>query len=380
MNYPYFVYPQQNRNYPSSLRLDSPRLEPEFDKREARRSVAKLFLATAFFILISTAVVFIVEFALALVFRADIASKLLGNPYVLFGIQVLSMYLIAFPIFLFMTRDLTRKSDFDYVGARSRDYYGRYSCLEEKSKKDGMSFREFIGLFFVCTTVMLVGSAISSFITSVISSLLGHTVVNATSDLILETPIGLVILVVVIIGPIVEEMIFRKVFIDVLGVYGNRFAIALSSFAFGFFHGNLSQLIYATLLGFILGYIYVKTHRIILPIIMHMLVNFFGTVPVLLVSESLNRLASIEEIAEEDVLSYIPDLLSAYGYIIIQYGFALIGLIVFIYSIAKRIYSVPNECELSIPAKNLPRIAFFNKGVLLFYLICVLEILLSLLQ
>ena len=50
---------------------------------------------------------------------------------------------------------------------------------------------------------------------------------------------------------------FRKLIIDRMSIYGDKLAIIVSSIAFGLFHGNFYQIFYATLIGFILGYVLV---------------------------------------------------------------------------------------------------------------------------
>ena len=101
---------------------------------------------------------------------------------------------------------------------------------------------------------MFVGNMIGSSLNGIIGTILGHEIKNSTSDLIETTPLWLVFLVVVIIGPIVEELMFRKLMIDRLGRYGDAVAITVSSIAFGLFHGNFYQFFYAAMLGFVLGY------------------------------------------------------------------------------------------------------------------------------
>ena len=379
MKYQYNLYPERNSDYLHSMNLNSYDRSAAytFDKRDARKSVSKLFLAATAYILIATILISIVEIGMIIFLGNDAALSLFSDPSFLLLLQVVTMYLIAFPIFLVMTKGLTRKSDFDYIERHSLGYNGFYEKMNNKEYRDGISFKEFIGLFFVCYSVMIFGSIISETLISILSGILGHNISNATSDLLLDTPIGIVILVAVVIGPIVEELMFRKVFIDVLGVYGQKFGIVLSSLAFGFFHGNLSQLLFATLLGFILGYIYTKTGRITLTIIMHMLVNFFGTVPTLLATESLNRVSEAELNGTLDSIA-TSDLLSVYGLMLMQYGFAIIGIIVFIKCIKNGVYSLNNECPIRIPASKVPRIAFFNLGVLCFYAFALIQILLSL--
>ncbi len=88
------------------------------------------------------------------------------------------------------------------------------------------------------------------------------------------------IVFVVILAPIFEELLFRKLLIDRIYGYSEIAAILLSGFMFGLFHKNLQQFIYATVIGIIFAYIYIRTGRLRYSIILHMLINFMGSVVV----------------------------------------------------------------------------------------------------
>jgi len=88
------------------------------------------------------------------------------------------------------------------------------------------------------------------------------------------------ILAIAVLGPIVEELIFRE------GVCGNLIrngmnpwkAIWISSILFGLIHFNPAQVPFAILMGIILGMIYVKTGNIVVTSIIHILNNSFAIV------------------------------------------------------------------------------------------------------
>ena len=50
----------------------------------------------------------------------------------------------------------------------------------------------------------------------------------------------------VVLAPVMEELIFRKVLIDRTIVYGDKAAVVLSGLLFGVFHGNFHQFFYAS--------------------------------------------------------------------------------------------------------------------------------------
>lgn len=84
----------------------------------------------------------------------------------------------------------------------------------------------------------------------------------------------LVILAVAILGPILEEIIFRKI---IFGSLYNRmpffFAALISSLVFSVAHRELEHTILYAAMGFTFAFLYVKTKRIIVPIVAHVSMN-----------------------------------------------------------------------------------------------------------
>ncbi|NRG44584.1 CPBP family intramembrane metalloprotease [Bacillus sp. CRN 9] len=85
---------------------------------------------------------------------------------------------------------------------------------------------------------------------------------------------AIVILVVSIIGPILEEIIFRKIIFGSLHKRLNFFLSALiSSLIFSLAHGEIEHLILYAAMGFTFAFLYVKTKRILVPIFAHVVMN-----------------------------------------------------------------------------------------------------------
>lgn len=87
-----------------------------------------------------------------------------------------------------------------------------------------------------------------------------------------------------VLVPIAEEMVFRGAILrTLLNLCGHRWhwgAIVLSALLFGLAHGNMAQLLNATLLGCLLGWLYYRSGSIAPGIVFHMVNN---SVAVLLV-------------------------------------------------------------------------------------------------
>ncbi len=83
-----------------------------------------------------------------------------------------------------------------------------------------------------------------------------------------------VMIVSSIIGPILEEIVFRKIIFGALYKKMNFFfAALLSSVIFGFAHFEPIHIILYSAMGFTFAFLYVKTKRILVPIIAHMTMN-----------------------------------------------------------------------------------------------------------
>ena len=91
-----------------------------------------------------------------------------------------------------------------------------------------------------------------------------------------NVPIFIILLFVVIISPIFEELLFRKILLEKLLPYGKVIAIAISSLFFGLFHANLEQLLYTMFLGVLCANIVIITGKIKYAIYLHMSFNLFG--------------------------------------------------------------------------------------------------------
>jgi membrane protease YdiL (CAAX protease family) len=94
----------------------------------------------------------------------------------------------------------------------------------------------------------------------------------------------LCILILSVLGPVTEEICFRY------GVMGSllesarwrRWAIPVSALLFGVIHMNPPQIIAAFVLGLFLGWLYLRTRSLWLPIICHVVNNTNSTVIALL--------------------------------------------------------------------------------------------------
>ena len=106
-----------------------------------------------------------------------------------------------------------------------------------------------------------------------------------------------------LVAPFMEELLFRGVLLRKARRFGDRTAVM-----FGLMHGNLNQFLYAVVIGLILGYVAVRTNRIFYNVLLHMAVNSFSMMLVL-VENGLNVLGMSAMAAAFSVGSFIMILL-----------------------------------------------------------------------
>lgn len=208
----------------------------------------------------------------------------------------------------------------------------------------------FIQGLFACYFLALVGLLIGT----VVSNALGASEVSI-ADVMVESSVAPRILYVGILAPIFEELIFRKLLIDHLLPRGKFFAIIVSAFCFGLFHGNFNQFFFATFLGLLFGYVYVKTGKIYYSMGFHLIINMTTTGVVTLITSKYD-LESMEGLAMLGI------------YVIYFVIMAVAGAVVFFCKIKK--VSV-EEKEGALTKAGSFKAAFTSWGLWVFYAVCI---------
>jgi membrane protease YdiL (CAAX protease family) len=177
-------------------------------------------------------------------------------------------------------------------------------------EKKKMKLSVWLMILIICFGVMYIGAYVSELFMSgieVVSQFFESEVPDNNLDSLVDldnlwiTAIG-----VVVIAPIGEELVFRKLLIDRLSRFGAFVSIFLSALIFGLMHGNFYQFFYAFGVGLVFGYVYYTTANVFLTIGMHMVVNFLGSiVSVLLTSGLQDMLTALEGASDEDVFAVL---------------------------------------------------------------------------
>lgn len=259
------------------------------------------------------------------------------------------MYLVAFPLYLLISKPLETA----------------------KPEKHKMTFFQLFKAFLVCEFVGIVGNYIGVFVNLILSLFFkSNTASTMLTDGIFGESSGLFLVIAVVCAPFVEEMLFRKVLIDRIRKYGNGTAIVVSGLLFGLFHGNFTQFFYATFLGCVFAFIYIRTGKIQYTIGLHMTVNFWGSALPYLAMRNQDTAPFTEALTTFHV-SDVGALLSSMKYMILVsgsvYAFAIAGLVVFILH--------KNELKVDAPIAPIPKGKRFvtvccNIGFLAMMIVC----------
>lgn len=144
----------------------------------------------------------------------------------------------------------------------------------EKGEVLKISLKSFLGFLLVSIAFMIVSNILGTIINTGIARIRGETgFYDPVESILSQENMILMSLYVVVVGPIMEELVFRKIMLDKIRRFGELPAIIISSIAFGLYHMNLAQFFYAFAVGLVFAYITLKTNTVFYAIILHMIIN-----------------------------------------------------------------------------------------------------------
>lgn len=128
-----------------------------------------------------------------------------------------------------------------------------------------------IGFFLV-----FLGQTIGAYIELALGIEMGS---ENTTDIMMITKVApVMIIATVLLGPILEELIFRRViFGSIVQNYNFWIASIISSIVFAAIHMDFTHIIIYTISGMVFAFLYYKTKRLLTSIIAHVLLNGFVT-------------------------------------------------------------------------------------------------------
>lgn len=101
---------------------------------------------------------------------------------------------------------------------------------------------------------------------------------NQSMDSMEKGPLIWVFLGICVVGPILEEIMFRGLLFKSLerAFRNPTAAIIVSGLLFGLWHGSLVQSVFTASMGIVLAYVYHKTKNLWFPILIHMINNMIS--------------------------------------------------------------------------------------------------------
>ena len=245
----------------------------------------------------------------------------------------------------------------------------------ETIEKHKMSIGQFVCCICMNAAICGVGAIIGTIVNMLILVPFGVGNTSALAEMMTNSSAFWRILTVGIGAPIFEELIFRKLLIDRIHKYGEGIAIVMSGLLFGLFHGNFSQLFFATGLGFFFAYIYIRTGKVWYTIAFHMIINMSSaaiSIPIMesLDMEAINRIATMDPMAAETqalTMQILPGMLLLLGWFAVLGIVALAGIVLWIV-MAKKFHLVKSSEH--VETKKI-RTAFGNFGIIYFLVFCI---------
>lgn len=187
---------------------------------------------------------------------AAIKPEWTGNMDIMLASTMVPLYVLGYPLTFLIMRNREKRT----------------------IEKHKMTIGQLILAFMMSYGLMIAGNLIGVMITLGIGVLKGNEVTNPLMSVVTSGNIWISAIYIVLLAPVFEEFLFRKLICDRVAKYGQGTAIVVSGLMFGLFHGNLNQFFYAFFLGSFFAFIYLKTGELKYTIGLHMVINFIGSV------------------------------------------------------------------------------------------------------
>lgn len=319
------------------------------DEIKEKNRFSRIGLGYALFALISTIAAFAIQ---SIVIAIDTEFY---NSYLFLNLlSPVALYIFALPVLLILISGVDAK----------------------RPEKKKLGFGKWWLLFLISFGVMYIGAIIGNTVMDYISVIVGHDFNNGLESLIDKKNLWLTAIFTVIVAPIGEELVFRKLLIDRTQKYGGMVCIVLSALMFGLMHGNFYQFFYCFGIGLVLGYMYYSSGKIIPCMLLHAAINFMGSIVPEWLSPTLDKLEALDhtniEAVTEFVMNNIPGIIAVMIFSLLIYGAMALAVILPIV-LRKRI-------KLSKPEVQLPRgrtvaIIIGNAGMIIMLIVYALDFL-----
>lgn len=228
---------------------------------------------------------------------------------------------------------------------------------ETRAQPKKMHLSKFLMFFVLC----MGGGYVFNFAGNIINLFLAGLTGRNTFDM---QPISSVVadlnwttaLYIGVIAPVIEEYIFRGLILNRVRPLGEKAAIVFSAFLFGLLHGNISQFLYATAIGMVLGYVAVKTGTIFYSSILHMMVNSYSVILAAFLSSAVfsHEMTALYSVMLISLLSILMTVAACVIFILRQ----------------SRTRLLRGDWPEGVVYRDFSSAMFLNSGVIVFSVIC----------
>jgi membrane protease YdiL (CAAX protease family) len=156
-----------------------------------------------------------------------------------------------------------------------RDRRARLECgVISKNKTRGLSPAEGISLLFVGAALALLANLVLSFFGSILNT---QEYTESMEQVMTGKSLWFLIFWIGIVGPFYEEVLFRwVVYLRLRDYLTYPWAALISGVMFGIYHGNLTQFVYATILGFFFSCFLEWSGSLMGSVLLHMGANIWS--------------------------------------------------------------------------------------------------------
>lgn len=291
-----------------SIRPDTGTLSEEDAKR--------YFSTVGFGVAVLMALFYGSHFGLTLAF-GKIAPQLLDNVWVEQLLSLVTLYGVGVPGFYLILRRLPR----------------------DRVSPEKLGAGSFFGGICVAFLLMMAGNYVANMVVYAVELFGRRSLTNPVQTMTEGNAWWINLIFMVILAPILEELVFRKLLCDRLLPLGEGYAIVLSAVIFGLIHGNFYQFFYAFLLGALFALLYIKTGKIRYSVVYHGLINLLGGVLApwvlerlmpLLEEETLMQMATDPAVAAELMQANFVPLMLLMLYETVLMGGSVVGVILLV--------------------------------------------------
>lgn len=220
------------------------------EARRYRRTFSRVGLAMLAMILLPVGAQLLLQ-ALALAW----APALLENTVFLYGVSALSTYGIGFPAAMLVLLTLRVEG-------------------QDPAKRQ-LNLQSWLGLWLLAMGWLYIANLVTLSLMDVLTTLRGEAIPNPVEALG-DLPVVFNLIYSCLLAPVCEELCFRWMILRRLRPWGDGFALCASALLFALVHGNLYQMLYAFVVGLVLGGVLLHTGSLKGCILLHAGVNFIS--------------------------------------------------------------------------------------------------------